>query len=242
MNTANEIKYKGPEADKIKSMFAKVASRYDLANSVLSMGVHHFWRKKMVQLSGVKAGQKVLDCATGTGDLAFEFKRKVGSTGEVRGTDFCAEMLHPAPAKARAHRLDVEFSVADVMNLPFADNSFDVCSISFGIRNVADPIKALQEMTRVVKPGGQVMVLEFGQSSIPGFSQAYNLYSEKVLPFLGGLVTGQPSAYIYLQKSSESFPCREKFLDLMNEAGHLFNASYVSLTGGIAYVYKAQKQ
>jgi demethylmenaquinone methyltransferase/2-methoxy-6-polyprenyl-1,4-benzoquinol methylase len=237
-----EPAYKGPEADQIRTMFSKVAGRYDLANSVLSMGIHHLWRKKAVQMSGAKEGQSVLDCATGTGDLALEFKRAVGRSGRVVGTDFCAEMLHPAPAKSRASHLDVDFSVADVMNLPFADNSFDICSISFGIRNVQNPERALQEMARVTKTGGKVIVIEFGQSSVPGFAQVYNFYSEKVLPVLGGFVTGQRSAYNYLQKSSEKFPCREEFVALMKKAPALANIDFVSLTGGIAYIYRAEKR
>ena len=231
----------GPEAEVIKSMFAKVARRYDLANQVLSMGIHHIWRRKLVALSDAKAGQKVLDCATGTGDLALEFKQKVGKTGEVIGTDFCAEMLRPAPAKARNARLEIQFEVADAMDLKYADSSFDVVSISFGIRNVADPVKALREMTRVLKPGGRLMVLEFGQSNVPGFAQIYGFYSERVLPILGGLVTGQKSAYEYLQKSSEKFPSRENFIALMKQVPELSGLEFHPLTGGIAYIYKAVK-
>jgi len=242
MSTEENRGHQGPEPEVIRSMFSKVAGRYDLANSILSLGIHHLWRKKLVQISGAKAGQSILDCATGTGDLALEFKKRVGKNGSVIGTDFCAEMLHPAPAKARSARLDVDFSVADVMNLPYPDQSFDICSISFGIRNVSDPVRALQEMTRVTKTGGKILVLEFGQSAIPGFSQIYGFYSERVLPILGGLVTGQRSAYSYLQKSSELFPCRQAFLALMQKSGNLKDLSFTSLTGGIAYIYKAERQ
>src|SRR5690606_10083349 len=125
--------------------------------------------------------------------------------------DFCVEMLGPAPKKAQAQNLEIKFEVADVMELPYADDSFDICSISFGIRNVEDPQKALSEMARVTRPGGHVMVLEFGQIRWPLLSQLYGLYSEKLLPGLGGLVTGQTEAYEYLQISSKNFPSREKF-------------------------------
>ena len=121
-------------------MFSKVAANYDKGNNVLSMGVHHLWRKKLVKYSDARFGAKVLDCATGTGDLAIEFKKTVGALGSVVGTDFCAEMLIPAPAKAKARGLEVQFEQADVTQLQYADNSFDICSISFGIRNVGDPV------------------------------------------------------------------------------------------------------
>ncbi|MBC7371341.1 MAG: bifunctional demethylmenaquinone methyltransferase/2-methoxy-6-polyprenyl-1,4-benzoquinol methylase UbiE [Bdellovibrionaceae bacterium] len=219
-------------------MFSKVAANYDKGNNVLSMGVHHLWRKKLVKYANAIPGQKVLDCATGTGDLAIEFKKIVGSTGEVIGTDFCAEMLIPAPKKASDRGLDILFEQADVTELQYPDRQFDITSISFGIRNVGDPVKALKEMARVTKPGGVVMILEFGQVKIPVFGPLYNFYSEKVLPKLGGLVTGQGEAYEYLQKSSAAFPCREEFLDMMKASGAYSSMEYISLTGGIAYIYK----
>ena len=226
-----------PNPEIIRSMFSKVAANYDKANSILSVGIHHHWRKKLVKFSGAQLGDKVLDCATGTGDLAIEFKKSVG-TGEVVGTDFCVEMLEPAPAKAKAQNLDIHFEKADVTRLQFEDNRFDISSISFGIRNVSDPVKALQELARVVKPGGKVMVLEFGQVNIPVIGSLYNFYSEKVLPKIGGLVTGQKEAYEYLQKSSAAFPCREGFLKLMDDSGAFSAREYIPLTGGIAYIYK----
>lgn len=229
-----------PESEKVRSMFSQIAGRYDLANNVLSGGVHHLWRQNLVDWSGAKPGDKILDCATGTGDLALEFKSVVGPTGEVTGTDFCAEMLVPAPAKAQSRGLDVQFSQADVMNLPFADASFDIASISFGIRNVSDPVKGISELARVVKSGGYVMVLEFGQPKHELIAKAYNLYSEKVLPTIGGLLTGQKSAYEYLQNSSAQFPCREDFVALMRSTGRFQTIEYRPVTFGIAYIYKAR--
>ncbi len=230
------------QPEKIRSMFSKVASNYDRANSVLSMGIHHRWRKRLVQLSQAKKGMKVLDCATGTGDLAIEFKKTVGTDGVVIGTDFCFEMLESAPAKAKALGLQIQFEKADVTQLQYPENKFDVVSISFGIRNVSDPMKALQEMARVTKAGGAVMVLEFGQVSTPIFGPLFNFYSAKVLPILGGWVTGQKEAYQYLQKSSAAFPCREGFLDLMKKSGMFSHVEYHSLTGGVAYIYKGIKK
>lgn len=231
-----------PNPEKIRSMFSKVASNYDRANQVLSLGIHHLWRKKLVKLSDVQLGSRVLDCATGTGDLAIEFKSAVGIPGIVVGTDFCEEMLESAPKKSQALGHEILFEKADVTNLQYHDDQFDVASISFGIRNVSDPVKALSEMARVVKPGGLVMVLEFGQATLPGFSKVYNFYSGTVLPWLGGLVTGQREAYQYLQKSSAEFPCRDQFVAMMEKTNAFSEIEYHSLTGGVAYIYKARKK
>jgi demethylmenaquinone methyltransferase / 2-methoxy-6-polyprenyl-1,4-benzoquinol methylase len=226
------------QPEKIKNMFGRVAGKYDLANSILSLGVHHLWRRKLVNLSLAQPGQKVLDCATGTGDLAIEFKKQVGTLGEVIGTDFCVEMLGPAPKKAKEKGLDIDFQVADVMDLPFEENTFDICSISFGIRNVQDPKKALKEMARVTRSGGQVIVLEFGQLQWPVLASIYNFYSEKILPRLGALVTGEKEAYEYLHKSSQNFPCRDEFLNLMESTKSFSDVKYTALTAGIAYIYQ----
>lgn len=227
-----------PNPEIIRNMFSKVAANYDKGNTVLSMGVHHLWRKKLVKYSGAKFGDKILDCATGTGDLAIEFKQKVGVVGSVTGTDFCAEMLIPAPQKAKDKGLEITFEQADVTALQYPDKQFDITSISFGIRNVSDPVKALKEMARVTKSGGKVMVLEFGQVNIPVIGTLYNYYSQNILPKIGGLVTGQKDAYEYLQKSSAAFPCREEFVALMKESNSFSKMEYISLTGGIAYIYK----
>ena len=226
-----------PNPEIIRSMFSKVAEHYDRGNSVLSIGIHHLWRKKLVEMAGAKPGQTVLDCATGTGDLAIAFKKEVGPTGAVIGTDFCAEMLETAPQKAKQNGLDVQFEIADVTQLQYADKSFDISSISFGIRNVGDPVKGLSEMARVTKSGGRVMVLEFGQMQTPVIKDLYNFYSEKILPKIGGLVTGQREAYEYLQKSSSAFPCREEFLGLMKQTGQFSEMSFKPVSFGIAYIY-----
>jgi len=233
--------YQGPDPEKIRSMFAKVAGKYDLANSVLSAGVHHLWRRKLVQLAQIQKGQKILDCATGTGDLAIALAKATGPQGQVQGTDFCVEMLDSAPSKARNQGVTVEFSQADVMALPFVDQQFDVATISFGIRNVSDPVQGLREMARVVKPGGLVLVLEFGQVTWPGLASIYNFYSTKILPQIGGLVTGQGSAYEYLQTSSQKFPSGESFLHLMQQTGLLSDLEAFPLTFGVASIYRARR-
>ena len=226
-----------PNPEIIRSMFSKVASEYDKANSVLSVGIHHLWRKKLVQLSQARAGQDVLDCATGTGDLAIEFKKSVGPTGKVIGTDFCIDMMETAPRKAQKKNLEIKFEQADVTQLQYKDQQFDIVSISFGIRNVGDPMKALTEMARVARPGGRVMVLEFGQMSTPVVKDIYKYYSEKVLPILGGWITGQKEAYDYLQKSSAAFPCKEQFVSSMQQTNCFAEINYVPVSFGIAYIY-----
>jgi demethylmenaquinone methyltransferase/2-methoxy-6-polyprenyl-1,4-benzoquinol methylase len=227
--------YTGPDPAKIRSMFAAISKRYDRANTVLSGGVHHLWRRRAVKRAGVKPGDRVLDCATGTGDLAIAF-RNAGA--QVTGTDFVPEMI----ALARAKAGDITFEVADVTKLPFEDNSFDVASISFGIRNVGEPRKGIAEMARVVRSGGRVLVLEFGQPRSRAFGTMYNWYSQHVLPRLGGAVTGEEAAYRYLQTSSEAFPCGEEFVQLMRESADFAAIDFVPLTFGIAYLYRGVKK
>jgi demethylmenaquinone methyltransferase / 2-methoxy-6-polyprenyl-1,4-benzoquinol methylase len=220
----------------VRQMFSSIATRYDVTNEVLSFGIHRLWRRTAVRLSGAKEGSAVLDCATGTGDLALAFKRKVGTSGRVMGTDFCKEMLDSAPAKAAREGLQVEFQVADAMDLPFADNSFDVASIAFGIRNVDDPVKCLKEMARVVRPGGRVVVLEFGQPT--GFFGAlFRMYSKVIMPTIGGLLTGNRAAYEYLPRTSAAFPAGDRFLSLMDQTGAYKERVAHPMTFGTSYVY-----
>jgi demethylmenaquinone methyltransferase/2-methoxy-6-polyprenyl-1,4-benzoquinol methylase len=204
--------YSGPDPDRIRGMFGSIAGRYDRANTIMSAGVHHLWRRAAVRWSSAKEGDAVLDCATGTGDLAIAFKKAVGS-GRVVGTDFTPEMIDLARRKSS----DITFEVADVTALPFDDDSFDIASISFGIRNVGDPAKGIAEMARVVRPGGHVIVLEFGQPSSRIAGSLYQTY-RRLLPRLGGAVTGERGAYEYLESSAARFPCGDDFVALMRRA------------------------
>ena len=224
----------------VREMFASIARRYDTANEILSLGIHKGWRRAAVGISGAGRGQRVLDCATGTGDLALEFKRVVGGDGEVIGTDFCAEMLESAPAKAARLGLEVKFAVADALALPYPDASFDVASIAFGIRNVDDPLRCLREMARVVKRGGSVIVLEFGQPRGP-FGALFRAYSRGVMPVVGGLLTGNRAAYQYLPRTAAAFPAGERFLELMRESSAFAHVEAQPLTFGTAYVYRGVK-
>jgi demethylmenaquinone methyltransferase/2-methoxy-6-polyprenyl-1,4-benzoquinol methylase len=217
-------------------MFAEIAPSYDTTNTVLSFGIHHLWRRHTVKSSTASEGDAVLDCATGTGDLAIAFKKAVGDSGRVVGTDFCKEILDLAPAKAESEGLQIQWQVEDAMNLSFEDDTFDLASISFGIRNVDDPVKALRSMSRVVKPGGRVLVLEFGQPN--GIMKPfYGFYSNVVLPAVGGMISGKRDAYDYLNETAGEFPCRDEFLEFMDEAGTFSESSYESLTGGICFLY-----
>lgn len=225
-------------SEQVRTMFASIAGKYDITNSVLSMGTHHKWRKTTVKMSGAAKGMSVLDCATGTGDLALEFKKAVGPEGKVLGTDFCAEMMKTAPAKAAEKKLLVSFETADAMDLPYENHTYDIASISFGIRNVDDPLQCLKELARVVKPGGKVVVLEFGQPS--GLLKfPYRFYSKHIIPFIGGMITGNREAYSYLPETSAKFPSGQAFLDMMKESGKYKDQKAKSLLGGIAYVYAA---
>ncbi|MBK5259922.1 MAG: bifunctional demethylmenaquinone methyltransferase/2-methoxy-6-polyprenyl-1,4-benzoquinol methylase UbiE [Thermoanaerobaculia bacterium] len=218
-------------------MFRSIAGQYDRANTVLSAGIHHRWRRRAVRWSGAVPGDRVLDCATGTGDLAIAFKKAV-KNGEVIGTDFVPEMLELARFKSA----DILFEVADVTELAYDSASFDIASISFGIRNVNDPERGLAELARVVKSGGRVMVLEFGQPSNALVSRTYDWYRRRVMPRIGGVVTGRPEAYEYLESSAGAFPCREQFVDLMRSAGDFASIEFEALTFGIAYLYKGVKR
>jgi demethylmenaquinone methyltransferase / 2-methoxy-6-polyprenyl-1,4-benzoquinol methylase len=222
-------------SEQVHQMFSQIAPRYDATNDVLSMGVHRLWRRVAVRKSGAKPGDSVLDCATGTGDLALAFKRAVGP-GEVIGTDFNAQMLSFAPKKAADAGLDVTFEVADAMKLPYADARFTVASISFGIRNVDDPKACVAELARVVKPGGRVVVLEFGQPK-GLFGAFFRFYAKHVMPLLGQLLTGSRAAYEYLPRTMAAFPAGERFTSMMSETGKYAKTDAHPLLWGLAYVY-----
>ncbi|HEX8254302.1 MAG TPA: bifunctional demethylmenaquinone methyltransferase/2-methoxy-6-polyprenyl-1,4-benzoquinol methylase UbiE [Thermoanaerobaculia bacterium] len=229
--------YTGPDPHKIRSMFAAISSRYDRTNTVLSGGIHHLWRRKAVRAANANAGDHVLDCASGTGDLAIAFRKAVGASGRVVGTDFVPEMLEIARTKTN----EVEFEVADVTRLPYADATFDISSISFGIRNVNDPRKGIAELARVVKPGGRVIVLEFGQPRNRAFNALYTFYNRHILPRIGGVLTGDRAAYTYLQTSAGRFPSGDAFVQLMRESAQFSSVECVPLTFGIAWLYRGVK-
>ncbi len=220
----------------VQTMFASIAPRYDRANDILSLGIHRLWRRRAVELAQVDRGSRVLDCATGTGDLALAFARRVGTEGVVIGTDFCPEMLTHARLKAQQRGVNIQFQTADAMVLPFPDGEFDAASISFGIRNVDDPVRCLREMARVVKPGGRVVVMEFGQPK-GWFGSLYSFHSRHLMPLLGGWLTGNRAAYEYLPRTASRFPAAEKFMELMTEAEVFSTPEAAPLTGGLVWAY-----
>jgi demethylmenaquinone methyltransferase / 2-methoxy-6-polyprenyl-1,4-benzoquinol methylase len=223
-------------AEAVRSMFAGIAPRYDVTNSVLSLGLHHRWRRRLVKLAQPPKAGSVLDVATGTGDLAFEFKKAVGPKGRVIGLDFCAPMLDRAREKAKETKTKVEFQEGDALDLPFKDATFDVASIAFGVRNVDDAAKCLKELARVVRPGGRVAVLEFGQPGGVG-KWPYRMYSGLVVPVVGGLLTGRWKAYRYLHETSSRFPSGPRFIGLMEQTNRFVETRALPLSGGVAYCY-----
>ena len=226
-----------PDAVTIQRMFADVAPGYDRANRALSLGVDVLWRRATVRTVGISPGERGLDVCSGTGDLCFALQRAGAS---MLGADFCAPMLTHTHAKQSAAASRPTFLAADAMNLPFSDDSFDFATVAFGIRNVADPVVALREMGRVVRPGGRVVVLEFCKPRLPVFAQLYGFYFRQVLPRLGKWVCGNKSdAYRYLHDSVQAFPEREQFLALMQQAG-LQSPRQRLLSGCIAAIYRAE--
>ncbi len=222
-------------SESVRQMFSEIAGRYDVGNDILSFGIHRLWKQRLVLQAQAPFGGRVLDLATGTGDIALLFANDVGPSGEVIGVDFCADMIDLARRRPKNNRANLSFTVGDAMDLPYEDDSFDVCSISFGIRNVDDPVRALAEMRRVVRPGGRVVVLEFGQPS-GLFGSIYRLYSNTLLPLAGGVVSGNFKAYDYLNRTAASFPCGEAFVQFMRRAGFR-DVSVEPLFGGVAWLY-----
>jgi demethylmenaquinone methyltransferase/2-methoxy-6-polyprenyl-1,4-benzoquinol methylase len=215
----------------VRAMFDRIAGVYDLMNSVMTAGLHHRWRERAADLAAVSANERVLDVATGTGDLAIALKRRVGAGGEVVGSDFSERMLELARAKAR----DVRFEAADALALPFPDSSFDAATVGFGARNFADLDRGLREMARVVRPGGRVVVLEITTPGRPPLSWFFRLWFDRVVPALGR-VAGDPDAYSYLPSSVRRFPGPRALAAAMSDAG-LADIRYILTAGGIIAVH-----
>jgi demethylmenaquinone methyltransferase/2-methoxy-6-polyprenyl-1,4-benzoquinol methylase len=225
----------------VKGVFDSVAGNYDLMNDVLSMGAHRLWKRYAIGLSNVNKGDKVLDIAGGTGDLAIKFREKVGATGQVILSDINGAMLEEGRKNLIDRGLvDVEFVQANAESLPFEDNTFDCVSMAFGLRNVTDKDAALRQMHRVLKKGGCLLVLEFSKVDNAFLEKFYDFYSFSVMPKLGGLIANDEESYQYLAESIRKHPDQETLKQMALDAGFAF-CEYHNLSGGIVALHKAVK-
>jgi demethylmenaquinone methyltransferase / 2-methoxy-6-polyprenyl-1,4-benzoquinol methylase len=211
----------------VRAMFDRIARVYDLMNSVMTAGMHHRWRERAADLAQLRPGDRALDVATGTGDLALALKRRVGDSGEVVGSDFSEPMLERARRKAPG----VRFEWGNALELPYDDGAFDAATVGFGARNFADLDRGLAEMTRVVRPGGRVVVLEITRPERPPLSWFFRLWFDRVVPQLGRLA-GDPDAYSYLPSSVRRFPGPRELAAALARAG-LVEVRWILTAGGI---------
>lgn len=240
MRSGHPTLEKQPRA--IQSMFDAVAAGYDRANTVLSLGIHKLWKRRFVDAAELQSGHVVLDCATGTGDIALIMARRFEGSVRVIGADFCPAMVQQAPGKFQGFDDRASFLAGDAMQLPFASSMFDRVTIAFGIRNIFDPSRAVSEFARVLKPTGRLCVLEFGTPRLPGWRELFGFYSRHILPYVGGMLTGQPAAYRYLQESSAAFPTGVDFVRLVESHGQFRELRTLALTGGVAWMYVFERK
>lgn len=233
-----------PEAEKasrVQGVFSSVATKYDIMNDVMSGGVHRVWKDAMMDWLSPRDGQRLLDVAGGTGDIAFRFLKRAPTASAVvldLTEDMLIEGRNRAEAEDRAHQLD--WMVGDAMALPFEANSFDVYTISFGIRNVTRINDALSEAYRVLRPGGRLMVLEFSQLPNPAMQWAYDRYSFNLIPKMGQVIAGDSESYQYLVESIRKFPNQERFATMIRDAG-FSQVKYRNLTFGVAALHSGWK-
>lgn len=226
----------------VREMFARIAPKYDFLNHFLSVNTDKRWRRLVArQLKDILADENalVLDVACGTGDLSIEL-RKSGKA-KIFGTDFCRPMLELAVAKNEKNALQIPYIESDGMNLAFADESFDAVTIAFGLRNFSNWQKGLKELYRILKKGGRLAILEFSTPVVPGFRQIFGFYFTKILPRIGGALSGSRSAYEYLPDSVSRFPNQKGLAEMMRKIGFT-DVSYKNLTGGIAALHFGKKQ
>ncbi len=223
------------EEPQVRAMFDRIAGVYDLINTVMTAGLHHEWRRRAADLARVGPGDRVLDVACGTGDLAIELAGRVGAEGEVVGSDFSEEMLVHARRKAPG----IRFEWGNALDLAYDDASFDAATVGFGARNFADLDRGLSEMRRVVKPGGRVVVLEITTPTRPPLSTFYGLWFDRVVPLIGKLA-GDPDAYEYLPSSVKRFPDPRELAAAMERSG-LTNIRYLVTAGGIIAIHVGER-
>lgn len=231
-------------SEKVRDMFAQIAPRYDLMNHLLSLNIDRWWRSYTVSTVPPKGGDPILDVCTGTGDLALAYHDAAKGEVKITGVDFCREMLDIADQKKKEAKIgdQLTFHEGDALNLQFPDDHFQIVSVAFGLRNVADTDRGLAELTRVCKPGGRVAVLEFSIPEWPPMSWMYSFYFHIVLPRVGQWFTSSPhDAYRYLPESVKEFPSGEALAERMRAAG-LEKVDLYPLTFGIATLYVGQKK
>jgi demethylmenaquinone methyltransferase/2-methoxy-6-polyprenyl-1,4-benzoquinol methylase len=233
----------GPSREKVWRMFDRIAGRYDLLNRLLSFRQDVRWRKKLVQHFPSAKNLQMLDLATGTADVLLSLFKQSENLERGVGIDMAREMLKVGRGKVHKEQKDNQIVLypADAMHLPFRDNSFHLVTIAFGIRNVLDLNKGLGEMNQVLKKGGRLLVLEFSLPSSRWFRKIYLFYFRKILPVIGGIISGDMYAYNYLNQTVETFPYGEEFCNLMLEAG-FSKVKFVPLTFGIASIYIGDKK
>ena len=220
----------------IRSMFAGIAHRYDLANDILSFGIHRIWKRALVRIPAEKHFTRALDLCTGTGDLLPLLRNY---SDHVTGIDFCLPML--VEGKRRGRGFDADMILSDALALPFPPDSFDLVTVAYGVRNIPELERGLGEMWRVLKPGGRLLVLEFGQPGGYLFSRLYRFYSQWFLPYIGGLLSGDVKAFRYLCDTCAAFPCGERFAAILRSSG--FEVDLVKTQSfGISYAYSARKK
>jgi demethylmenaquinone methyltransferase/2-methoxy-6-polyprenyl-1,4-benzoquinol methylase len=222
------------EAGQVRAMFDRIAGLYDLMTSVMTAGLHHRWRRRAADLAQLSPGGSALDVATGTGDLAIELRRRVGPAGEVIGSDFSAQMLQRARAKAP----DVRFELGDALALDYPDDRFDAATVGFGARNFADLERGIAEMARVVRPGGRVVILEITTPTRPPLSTFFRIWFDHLVPALGRLA-GDPDAYSYLPRSVKRFPAPRELAATMERSG-LGSIRWLLTAGGIIAIHVGQ--
>ena len=229
------------KASRVRGVFGSVAGKYDVMNDAMSLGIHRIWKDAMMDWLAPRAGQRLLDVAGGTGDIAFRFLDRAGQ-GHATVLDITEPMLTEGRRRAEAAAMadSLYWVVGDAMALPFADNSFDVYAISFGIRNVTRPQEALDEAYRVLRPGGRLMVLEFSQIPNEMLQAVYDLYSFHIIPRLGQAIANDRESYQYLVESIRRFPDQEAFLEMVR-AARFGNAKYRNLSLGIACLHSGWK-
>ena len=227
------------KAKKVAGVFTSVASKYDIMNDLMSAGLHRIWKRFAISAAAVRPGQRVLDVAGGSADLTRLFLKEVGETGQVVLTDINNAMLRVGRDRLLDEGIVTPTTQCDAEHLPFPDNYFDCVSIAFGLRNVTHKDAALKEMTRVLKPGGRVIVLEFSRVAKP-LEKAYDLYSFKILPKMGQLIANDADSYKYLAESIRMHPGQEELKQMMEEAG-LSRVEYFNLTGGVVAVHRGYK-